>query len=57
MKISIILPTYNRAELFLSRAIDSVINQSYKDWELIIIDNNSIDNTKDLINSYKNNKI
>ena len=38
-----ILPTYNRAELFLSRAINSVVNQTYENWELIIIDNNSID--------------
>ena len=57
MKISIILPTYNRAESFLARAIDSVVNQSYKDWELIVIDNNSTDNTRDLIDSYKNNQI
>ena len=57
MKFSIILPTYNRAESFLSRAIESVINQTYIDWELIIIDNNSIDNTKNLIESYKNNQI
>ena len=57
MKISIILPTYNRAELFLKRAIDSVVNQSYKDWELIIVDNNSTDNTKDLVSSYSGNNI
>lgn len=57
MRISIILPTYNRAELFLSRAINSVVNQTYKNWELIIIDNNSIDNTKQLVASYQNNKI
>ena len=57
MKISVILPTYNRAELFLSRAINSVVNQTYENWELIIIDNNSIDNTKQLVSSYQDNKI
>ncbi len=57
MKISIILPTYNRAGSYLKRAIDSVIKQSHENWELIIVDNNSIDNTKDLIKSYKSSKI
>jgi glycosyltransferase involved in cell wall biosynthesis len=57
MKFSIILPTYNRAELFLKRAIDSVVRQSYKDWELIIVDNNSTDSTKDLVGSYSGNNI
>ena len=57
MKVSIILPTYNRASSFLKEAIDSVINQSYMNWELIVIDNNSTDNTIDLVESYKSNKI
>ena len=48
MKVSIILPTYNRASSYLKEAIDSVINQSYMNWELIVIDNNSTDNTIDL---------
>lgn len=57
MKISIILPTYNRASSFLKEAIDSVINQSYNNWELIVVDNNSSDNTFDLVKSYKSDKI
>ena len=57
MKISIILPTYNRASTFLKEAIDSVFNQDYKNWELIIIDNNSSDNTLELIKKYNSEKI
>lgn len=55
--ISIIIPTYNRGHL-IERAIQSVINQSYKDWELIIIDDGSEDNTSEILKSYlKNPKI
>ena len=54
--ISIIVPTFNR-EKKLKKAIESVISQSYKEWELIIIDNNSSDNTETLIKNFQNNKI
>src|SRR5574344_2461092 len=46
--ISIIICTYNRADL-LPKAIASVLSQSYQDFELIIIDDASTDNTKDVI--------
>ncbi len=49
--ISIIVPTYNRAHL-ISRAIDSVINQIFKEWELIIVDDGSSDNTDEIIKPY-----
>ena len=49
--VSIIIPTYNR-EKFLPFAIDSVLNQSYSKWELIIVDDRSKDNTKELIQKY-----
>lgn len=52
---SIILPTYNRAHKIF-KALNSVINQSYQNWELIIVDNYSTDNTEELINSYNNKK-
>lgn len=52
-KISIILPTYNRAHL-LKRAINSVLNQTFKNWELLIIDDGSTDNTKNIINDFSN---
>ena len=54
--ISIIIPTYNRKS-DLIRAIDSVISQSYTNWEIIIVDNNSEDGTIDYINSINNPKI
>ena len=50
-KISVIMPTFN-SEKYLQRAVTSVINQSFKDWELIIIDDGSKDNTLKMINSY-----
>ncbi len=50
---SIILPTYNRAHL-LKRAIDSVKIQSHTNWELIIIDDGSSDNTVELMEQYNN---
>lgn len=56
MKISIITPTYNCSSL-LKKAIDSVINQTYSDWELIIIDNSSTDDTNEVISSFNNEKI
>ena len=54
--ISIILPTFNHAK-FLKKAIESVISQSYINWELIIIDNNSTDETFDIVNSYSDRRI
>ena len=48
--ISVILPTYNREKL-LKNAIHSVLNQTYSNLELIIIDDNSSDNTQILIKS------
>ncbi len=51
MLISIITPTYNR-EAFLPAAIESVLAQSYKEFELIIVDDGSTDNSRELINAY-----
>ena len=50
--ISIILPVYNRQN-YIERAIDSVFNQSYKEWELIIVDDGSNDSSASLIETYK----
>jgi len=50
--ISIILPTYNRVDL-LRRSIDSVLSQTFHDWELIIVDDGSTDDTKTLVMRYQ----
>lgn len=49
--ISIIIPTFNRASS-ISNAIDSVLNQTYTEWELLIVDDGSTDNTEELILKY-----
>ena len=54
--ISIIIPTYNHAK-FISKALNSVISQNYKNWEAIIIDNNSIDQTEKILSRYKDPRI
>ena len=54
--VSVIMPTYNHAQ-FIGEAIDSVLNQTYKNLELIIIDNYSKDNTAEIVASYKDDRI
>lgn len=54
--ISVVLATYNRAHL-IRRAVDSVIAQSLGDWELIVVDDASIDNTNAVLASYKDRRI
>lgn len=51
-KISVILPNYNHA-LFLKERIDSILNQTYQDFELIILDDYSTDNSKDILHEYR----
>jgi glycosyltransferase involved in cell wall biosynthesis len=50
-KVSIIIPTYNSAK-YLPEAIESVLNQTYKDYEIIIVDDGSTDNTKQVLDEY-----
>jgi len=54
--ISIILPTYNRAQ-FLPRALDSVFAQTYENWELILIDDGSTDETVEVLKQYDVSRI
>ena len=52
--ISIITPAYN-ASAYIEKTIESVKNQTYENWELIIVDDNSNDDTLDLITKYAGN--
>jgi glycosyltransferase involved in cell wall biosynthesis len=49
--VSIITPTYN-SEKFIEQTISSIINQSFKDWELIVIDDASSDGTINIVNDF-----
>ena len=51
--VSIILPTYNWREERIRKAIESVLNQTYKDFELIIINDASTNNVEDIIKEYE----
>jgi len=50
-KVSVIIPTYNRSAL-IKQAIDSVFAQTYRDFELIVVDDGSTDSTQEIIASY-----
>ena len=56
--VSIIMPLYN-CEQFISEAIESVIVQTYQNWELLVVDDKSTDNSLDIVKSYlqKDNRI
>jgi glycosyltransferase involved in cell wall biosynthesis len=55
-KISVIMPVYNSG-LYLKQAIDSILNQSFRDFELFVIDDASTDNSVSIIRSYEDNRI
>ena len=54
--ITVITPTYNRAHI-ISKAIESVLSQTYDNWEYIIVDDASSDNTKEVVESFEDDRI
>ncbi len=54
--VSVIIPTYNRSNL-IRETIATVLNQTYQNFELLLIDDGSHDNTKDIIQSFKDKRI
>ena len=53
-RVSVILPNYNHAR-FLKERIDSILNQTFQDFELILLDDCSSDNSVEVLEEYRNN--
>lgn len=54
IKVSIVMPSY-KSETFLTLSIDSILNQTFKEWELIVIDDSSPDDSNKIIEKYMQN--
>ena len=55
-RVTVVIPTYNRGDL-LPRAVNSVLAQTYSDFELILVDDCSFDNTQDVIHDFEDPRI
>ena len=53
--VDIIMPNYNKGK-YIKEAINSVINQSYKNWKLFIIDDSSKDSSRKILKKFKGKK-
>lgn len=56
MKVSVVIPTYNRAYI-IRDALESALVQTYRNFEIIIVDDGSSDNTREIVESYRSDKI
>jgi glycosyltransferase involved in cell wall biosynthesis len=54
--ISVVMPTYNCAK-YIAQSIQSILNQTFKDFELLIIDDGSTDDTEEIVNQFKDSRI
>ena len=55
-RISVIIPTYNRVHL-VGRAIQSVLDQTYQNFDIVVIDDGSTDNTEEIVESFNDERI
>ena len=55
-KVTVLMSVYN-GERYLREAIDSILNQTYKDFEFLIINDGSTDRTKEILDSYNDRRI
>jgi len=55
-RVSVVIPTYNRAA-DLQRALNSVLAQTYNDWEILVVDNNSTDDTDEIVSAFNDSRI
>jgi glycosyltransferase involved in cell wall biosynthesis len=55
-KVSVIMPTYNQAH-FIAEAIQSVLDQTFQDFEIVVVDDGSTDNTKEVVDSFRDPRI
>ena len=51
-KVTLIVPVYN-SEKYIGRCLDSIINQTYEDYEIQVINDGSTDSSQDIIDNYK----
>jgi len=54
--MKIIMPTYNQGK-YIKEAIQSIVDQTYKNWKLIVVDDGSTDNTKDIVKGFRDKRI
>lgn len=55
-KVSVIMPVYN-GEKYIEQAIDSVLSQSFRDFELIVVDDGSTDRSAEIVGSYRDTRV